>query len=259
MDQLKVDPKILEKIQKLMAMANDKGATQGEIENATKMAQQHLLKYNLSMTDIDAHVTDEEKEQGVHRERIDYSDTWKKVEGNWIAHLYHNVAIHNMCMVITHSAPTKGGKGSSKVTALSLIGKPHNVNIVNYLCMQLIPQIRRAEATAWNYYRGYEKRGRYRRGFLMGCVDGIHIQLKQQEEALRAAENKINAMIVVNDHAIKDYVSQEFGKLSQGRASNSSSWDGRIQGKITGKNMGLRQGISGSTRSSSKSSTGLLN
>ena len=142
---------------------------------------------------------------------------------------------------------------------ISIIGKPHNVNIVNYLCMQLIPQIRRAEKHAWDHYNGYEKRGTYRRGFLMGCTDGIYVQLKQQERDLRTAENKVDAMMVVNDNALQEYMKQEFGKLSRGKSSRSSSWEGRAQGTAHGKRMGINHGVSeGRTGSSSKNMGGLL-
>jgi len=47
------DNKIREKLAKMLALASDGNATQGEIENALAMATQMMVKYNLTRDDID--------------------------------------------------------------------------------------------------------------------------------------------------------------------------------------------------------------
>jgi hypothetical protein len=47
---------ILEKVKKLLALANDKGATEGERDNALRMAHGMLAKHNLDMSDLHRHV-----------------------------------------------------------------------------------------------------------------------------------------------------------------------------------------------------------
>jgi len=238
-----LDSKILETIQKLLALVADKAATQGEIENATRKVQEILFKYNLSMADVDAHVRPEEVL--VDDEVIDFSESWKKSEGNWISSLYYVIGKYNMCSVVLkpgrEPAYSRGLKWVTK--SIWLIGKPHNVQIVHYLCVQLIPQIRLAEKTAWTGYIGHEKRGVFRRGFLTGCVGGIGSQLLEQERAFREANKKVDAMVVVNDKAIESFMANKFGKLSEGRRSSLGSWDGRAQGRAKGRSMGLRPGV----------------
>ncbi len=238
-----LDPKILETIQKLLALAADKAATQGEIENATRKVQEILFKYNLSMTDVDAHVRPEEGQ--VENEVINFAESWKKSEGGWISSLYNIIAKYNMCSVILNPTREQTFDGRSKriVKSLWLIGKSHNVQIVHYLCIQLIPQIRRAGEVAWRGYVGYEKRGMFRRGFLTGCVGGIGSQLSEQERALREANQKVDAMVITNDEAVKNFIASEFGELSKSRRSSLESRDGRAQGRAKGRSMGLRPGV----------------
>lgn len=234
-----LNSKTLETIQKLMNLAADKAATQGEIENATRKVQEILFKYNLSMEDVDAHVKPEEIPVG--EEVVDFSAVWKKSDGHWISSLYATVAKYNMCSVILR--PHR--EGFKKVLkSIWLIGKPYNVQIVHYLCVQLVPQIRRAEKDAFQHYVGYEKRGMFRRGFLLGCVQGIKKQLYDQEKALREADQKTDAMVLVNDQAVELFVENKFPKLKDGRRSSLSGYDGQILGREKGHSIGLHPGIS---------------
>jgi len=52
-----MEQKIIERIKKMFALANDKGAAKGEADNAMRMATKLLERHNLSM--IDLHVTDD--------------------------------------------------------------------------------------------------------------------------------------------------------------------------------------------------------
>jgi len=225
MEELKVDSKILEKIQKLMTLAKDKGATQGEIENAARKAQEILFKYNLDIADVEAYTSKDEL--GIDGDIIDYGEDWHKADGNWIATLYNVISIHNFCKIFLHKEKRYDeDKRGAKTTLLTIVGKPDNVNIVKYLCIQLISQIRRAEKELWKVYEGHEKRGQFRRGFLLGCVRGINIQLTEQEEALQASNNKVTDLIIINDDAIDRYLENEVGDLRTRKNPRLDSKDG---------------------------------
>ena len=47
--------KILDKVKKLLAVANNEAATEGERDNALRMAHNMLAKHNLAMADLDEH------------------------------------------------------------------------------------------------------------------------------------------------------------------------------------------------------------
>ena len=48
----KMDKKLIERIKKMFALANDKGAAEGEAENAMRMANKLMEKHNLSHIDL---------------------------------------------------------------------------------------------------------------------------------------------------------------------------------------------------------------
>ena len=74
---------VLDKIEKLLAMA-EKG-TLHEAENAAKMASRLLMKFNLTMEDVDTRIDD--KERAVTDELFEMGQIWKKAEGNCIVNL----------------------------------------------------------------------------------------------------------------------------------------------------------------------------
>ena len=57
--------RILDKVKKLLNLAEDKGASEGEVDNAMRMAHALLVKHNLSMADIDELDKDDFLEQDV--------------------------------------------------------------------------------------------------------------------------------------------------------------------------------------------------
>lgn len=54
--------KILDKVRKLLALSSDSGATEGERDNAVRMAHGLLAKHNLVMADVEAHQAVEGRE-----------------------------------------------------------------------------------------------------------------------------------------------------------------------------------------------------
>ena len=54
---------ILEKVKKMLAIANDSGATEGERDNALRMAHGMLAKHNLDMADLHQHTQQEGREE----------------------------------------------------------------------------------------------------------------------------------------------------------------------------------------------------
>ena len=235
---------VLDKIEKLLAMA-DRG-TLHEAETAAAMASKLLLKFNLSMDDVDTRIDD--KERAVTDELFEMGKIWKKAEGNWIQNLYSAVARNNLCKIILK--PRYGGpRWTVMGKDIWVIGKRTNVDMVNFMCQQLIPRIRNLEGRSWKEYQGWDKRGKFRRGFLIGATVGISQQLAEQLRSLKKEEPKLDALIIYNDRAVETYVSQKWPNLSKGRGSSTSSNDGYSQGKSAGKNMQIRKGVGG-TKSS---------
>jgi len=240
--------RIIEKIKKLMQMVE--GGTPKEAENAARLSQRLLIKYNLDMAEVND--TALQDEMAVGDELFEMGKIWKKVEGSWIVRLYSVISQNNFCRIITRSHYPYGKD-------IWVIGKMVNVELVNFICRQLIPRIREMEARAWKEYEGWDKRGVYKRGFLLGCASGIGIQLYDQMAKEKEVEPKLGALIVLNDKLVDQHVNDKWPNLGRGRGSTTSSHDGYGAGKKAGKSMSIRQGISGNRSTSRLAGGGLLN
>lgn len=60
MDDQNIDPKVIAKIKKMLALATHGTATEGEANNAAEMAQRIMLENNISMAQIDGHSSEPE-------------------------------------------------------------------------------------------------------------------------------------------------------------------------------------------------------
>lgn len=68
--------KILDRVKKMMALGNDKGATDNERETALRMAHSLLLKHNLSMADLPS--GDENIEVREKQNFTIWADSWAR-------------------------------------------------------------------------------------------------------------------------------------------------------------------------------------
>lgn len=111
--------KIINKIKKMFALANDDGAAQGEAENAMRMANKMMEKHML--TSIDLHTSE--------RISIDFIDAQRYV---WIRQLYNAVCPVYSCSMFLH--------GKEYV----LVGTESNMVTVGIVVDGLIKSIKRA-------------------------------------------------------------------------------------------------------------------
>jgi hypothetical protein len=236
--------KVLDRIEKLLAMAD--GGDLHEAEVAAKMASKYLLKYNLSMADVDTRI--DNNERAITDELFEMGRIWKKAEGNWIVNMYSAVARNNLCKIILK--PRYGGRNWSVIGKdIWVIGTRTNVDMIHFICQQLIPRVRTLEGRAWSEYQGWDKRGKFRRGFLIGATVGIGQQLDSQLRQMKKEEIKLDALIIYNDKAVEKYVGNKWPSLGKSRGSTTSSNDGYSQGKVAGNNMSIHKGVGGTTTS----------
>lgn len=239
-----VPKKILEKIQKLLNLAEGAKAIDSlaEAELAATRAQELLIKYNLSL---------EQVEEGtvlvmVDREIIKTMGFEKKSDGTWVSDLWSAIAKNNFCKILYK------GRGKWYIV---LIGEEHNRLIVKDLVESFIPRIR---ALAPKYRKEYlenieegtqswmiEKKGTWRRGFFRGAVEGIRSKLAEHYEELKQESEEINKMALVKMDKIEVYMSEKYPKLKYTTQTKSSGTSGREQGFKIGKSMNLNRGVGG--------------
>ncbi len=253
--------KILEKVKKLLNQSKGAEAIDEleEAMSAAAMAQRLMLKYEVTASELDTHLTRDPA--GVTHELLDWSHFWNKQEGKWITQLLYVVAMHNFCDVIGH------GSSNPKSFHLTLIGTEQNREIVIYLTIYLIHQCRLLEKKAWQNYYGSSKRNTFRRSFFYGVTVALFARLKFEREntvasvqesmasqpstgaeatdleRLVANQQTVTALVVAKDKAVQEYKEAQFPRLRKAKAGRSSSYEGYRQGTHAGRTVSLNKAL----------------
>lgn len=261
MADLNVPSEILDRIKKLLNQNELNGATAEEAATATAMANKLLLKYNLSLSDVDLRENGERITK-ITQEFFDMNDLQNRHEADWIPKLFHVIARHNLCRVIqinTNRMQYDQGK-------VAIIGESHNIQIVYYMVDSVINITRIMEKNIWNSHGrfGSVKRNSFRRGFFIGIVEGIAFKLAY-EEKLREKQAESNEsydettsmetgltgieakqmglMVMSNKEAIQEFVEKTYDKLKKPKTTTYNSIDSRKAGFLAGKEMNLSKGL----------------
>ena len=229
--------KVIDTIRKLLNLSEGTNSP-AEAEAAAAKAQQLLLKYNLAMADVNAHITEDEKLIG--QEIFESGEN--KNESNWIVQLYGGIARYNFCRIVFHRSKQLYS------TNIAVIGRKGNVEAVHYMVEILVPQIRKMAKAAWNEYGGREKRGKFTRGFLVGCAHGIETKLYNEWAQMQVSDVNVRALVVKSGAELDNFVRQRYPILGKGRQRSLSSWEGRQVGDRAGQGMNIRRGITGDNK-----------
>src|SRR6188768_3429521 len=150
---------IINKIHKLINLKEGAEAvgSLAEAENAAAKLQNLLMKYNLDLQEV---------RKAKQEERLEMHDDWiymgnkaDKRESTWVTLLCAAIARNSMCRVSVHN------------WHIHIIGEKNNVQLILYICDQMIEKVRIAEKLSWKIHDAQpdsmykEKRGTFRRGF----------------------------------------------------------------------------------------------
>lgn len=237
---MSIDPKILERLKKLLALEEGAKALDSleEAAVAASKIQSLLLTYNLELADVQSHIAGSKKEDFEIR-RIKVKDLQSKIEGKWIKRLFTKLCKYNLCENIVIYSP-----GHRQEDEIAIIGLTTNIDIVEFLAMQLIERLKTIEGRFWRGYSGPTKRNAYKRAFLMGAAIGIGDKLQIQWEAAQQSSVSVTALVVNNKIAIQNFIQAEMGNINTGKASAPlSGTDAMVKGYQTGKNMDIHKGL----------------
>lgn len=235
---------IKEKIAKLLRQSesNEKNGSEAALNEAmVAMAkvQEMLAKYNLDIEAVRSH--DEKSKQTLIKDQEDL--TLVKTEGKWVKLLYQVISTHNLCQIIYSD------RGKLRYTVW-ILGEPHNIELVKFLCEILQPKLRKMARTSWaEYSRGYgeSKKNAYIRAYLQGAVLGIDYKLRDEKKNVYQSQPQYQALVRVKGVELENFVNQSFPNLKIGRGTSQlSSSDGTQHGIRDGRNINLQKPISNS-------------
>jgi len=212
--------KVLSRVRKLLTLAHDAGATEGERDNAIRMAHATLAKYNLSLSEVDS--AGNLKHADENRVKTEH----KTMRHRWMRTVYYGVAQAYFCTYFT-IVPT----GQSYALHY-FVGRESNAisarEIGDFLCKSIQREASRKQ-------RENMESGAYHRSFCNGAASKVFYRCKElMESELRGEEPNApkqpgTALVLANLYETE-----------------------KVQNALVLKNMGitLRKGKSGSRSSS---------
>lgn len=231
MSEATVDNKVLERIKKMLALSDDKGATEAERETALRMAYNTLAKYNLSIDDLP---TDQDTEVREQQDVVISADRWARNLSMSVAKLF-------FCKYFYSQTGTSGKDRHY------FVGRQSNVITSRYMSEYLIKAIKR-EASK-RYGSPTSPNGR---SFCVGTVRSIsarvEVMIHHDTESTPG-----NALALIGVHKREDaanttWLADEGTSLatSKGRADNSLRAGAYHSGKDFGKTVSLNQQVTSS-------------
>lgn len=164
--------KVIERINKLLALARDGGATEAEAELAMAKAQEMMAEYNLSAATLEA--KGGKKEDRVkQREDQNLMYTWKR-------ELLEQVAKVNFCHVFIVEKKTAAGQKIGG--GYQIIGRESNTVATRVMFNYLLATIEKLLVTEVGT-SPQERYSRWGHSFRIGCADRLKDRLQERHDA----------------------------------------------------------------------------
>lgn len=228
--------KILDRVVKLMAVANDKGASEAEAQSAAAKATALLTRYNLDMAQLAAHHSKGTAPvYGIRR--FDGGKGWSFTK-NQRRRLIVILAKYNFCRAIWRTG----------TVWFTLTGQDDNTKIVEYLYTTIS-----AAFTRIAYQKAIRARDteaipmkEYLSSFYEGALVGLHLRLhnerretEQQFDQDTGASSQ--ALIVLKDNELREAEQQLVGRVRRREINNNRVSHGNAfhEGEQTAQSVNL--------------------
>ena len=227
----------MDKLRKILSLANGMNATQGEIENAMAKAKELAMRHSIDLADVDL---DEGQGPAPIEIEVDKETTTRSE----YQQPYHSPVLHILKKVFGVHAIRNitSCYGGTRVNHITLVGDPFDVAIAKVIfpwLEKLFPKslsalVRRGQLT----YCAADTNGYYN-----GLCHGIIKANAKEEAKLNPADSETWALVVRNkETAIAARVEEEFPNLKKGDGRKREFNHGAAaMGFIHGKRINLSQ------------------
>lgn len=224
--------KIIEKVQKLLALATS--ANPNEAETAAKMAQSLLDRFNLDMMSV-------KRDKSFSEHRVRETTGRLKFEDS-MALILLNEFFHIKSFIRTQYQ----GRNPQTWTKMFnremiMVGEKHNVQIAEYVFNFLSKQF----AAQWKVYKkenGLKEKAK--RSYMLGLKNGLRKKLLDQRTGV-LEEKGLVAM--PTDHDLEKFMNDQY-RLKPANLVNLINSEQYRKGLEDGKNIHIAMGVSGSEK-----------
>ncbi len=216
--------KIVDRIRKLLALAQHPATNVEEAALAMGRAQELLFQHKLDMAQI-------EIDTGEHEEisTMNFDGEGKNVQG-WKAQVLNSLAYGCYCRCI-HMQSARNIHGE-KIARHAVIGKPSDMQTVAYLYQYVCAEIDRLTEE-----HAPDSGKAYRNSFRLGASTAIWVRMQQKRrEQDKANPSNETALVVLrNDmEKVNAYVKEKIGKTTTGGGSRISDGGAYAAGQARG-------------------------
>jgi len=250
-----VDPRLLERLQKLLSLADpEANDSQAQIEAALSKIDELLGRYGLTMAQVKSYEADDVIGKGLTY--IKYKeDDGTLISGKfneWLIILVHGIAYGNHCRCLF--TPSGG----------AFYGRKQDVEVCKFLFDSLTYRLillSREERdrycqeykedhgrTAWKAWGSSHPRP-WRRAWLEGAAQGIAKQFRETRIAREPPEDEsTKAVVVAHDKAIQTWMDENLGpikNITSSQFAEAQGYRARARGREVGESLQIRSGING--------------
>ena len=217
--------KIRARIVKMLTLAKDGGASEGEVENATRMARQLMNEYNIDASEL------QEAERGTVKVG-DHVGMKKTVFEDWEKQL--TLVCEFVCDVKPYTSTLAAGQ------EVHFVGLPTDVAIARELYSTLLITVKTMAkqrcGAGWT---------RSHRSYCLGFVDSL-VRKAQAERDKSDSSTPAGAIVLRKDVLVKKYVEENL-KFHYERAADIHDRDAFMRGQADGRNadIGVNNRIGG--------------
>lgn len=216
---------IIKKIQNLLALANS--SNEHEASAAANMANKLLMKYNLSLQQI------EKREKKYDASRKSTGKRRFGSETSFVCSLLEEFFF----VRIIHSRK-RDFLGRIENYEMVIIGEKHNVAIAEYVLDFL-------SSTYKECFKKYRKQTgcpvSSRKSYYYGLYAGLHKKLKESTQKVQQEAG----LVLVPDADLDKHIKDNFNTKSQKEKSSFSDKNAVAQGMEDGKNINIARGMTG--------------
>jgi hypothetical protein len=236
--------RLMSRVQKLLNLANDAGAAEGERDNAMRMAHAILAKHNLSMAEVEANDAEGQAALNAAEPRIDHVATFGAWP--WATRTAQSVAELFFCSYLTSRGLRTAagyhyfiGRQSNAITA-SLVAE--------YVVKSIRLEARRRRRTAM-------ETAAFENAFCWGAMLAVHARVQALKKDAAQIAQPMNdggrnvlpgtALVLASVYdtelqANRQFIATRWTKLRKGRAERmGNDGNGLTQGREFGRSVSL--------------------
>lgn len=227
---------VLDKIRKLLSLANDPSASQGEVENAMKMANTLMQKHQLSGEDVEV-------------SQLDINEEWVDSINN----KYDRAAFSHSFLARIAKAYNCRVIGNNDFSKSRVVGDEISRKIVIEMYHQIIPFVRTLSEQRWSEYKKGEldfefgsnvkiSKLNFYKAYFDGYKNGLYEKLKSDPKSFTEEErSKWGLILVKKDALIEEYIQKNIGRITS-KKQQGSNLDGAFGlGRTDGKTQNINK------------------